>query len=87
MAIPESMTLYFMKSSGEITAFCTGAQDMSYFNTLEADYSIIMSYVVIPYDDYVLENQTSFRINPATLGLELKEVIATNLDKYAKQTV
>lgn len=67
-----SMTLYYSKSSGDIKAFCTGIQDMSFFGSDSEDYSIIWDFVVLPLDNNVLDNFKNFTINLTTKQLEIK---------------
>jgi hypothetical protein len=88
MGIPAqatTMTFYYMKSSGYIVKFCTGTQDMSFFGVLEADYSIIMDYVVVPFDNYMLDNKKLFKVNTTTKEVELKADTSTALNKYKKE--
>ena len=57
-----SMTLYYFKSSGKIHSWCTGINDMSSFGEHEEDYSLMLDFLVIPIDRYVLDNLRYFSI-------------------------
>lgn len=75
-----SMTLFYMKRTGEIIRYATGIQDMKYFGDYEQDYSIIIDYVVLEKDSYVLENIEKF--NVIDNKLVLKEEYRVDLKKY-----
>lgn len=66
-----SMTLFYSKKTGEIKAFSTGIQDMSFFGTDKEDYEIIWDYVVLTKDENVLNNFKSFKVNLSTKTLEI----------------
>ena len=74
----KSMTLYYSKRTGEITAFSTGIQDMSFFGDNKEDYEIIWDFVVLEKDTYVLENRDKFKVIDG--AVKLKESV--DLTKY-----
>ncbi|SHH50200.1 hypothetical protein [Clostridium intestinale] len=74
----KSMTLYYSKRTGEITAFSTGIQDMSFFGDNKEDYEIIWDFIVLEKDTYVLENRDKFKVVDG--AVKLKESV--DLTKY-----
>ncbi len=40
-----------MKSTGAVIGFCSGEQTMAYYGEYEADYSLIIDYIIVPYDE------------------------------------
>ncbi len=74
----KSMTLYYSKRTGEITAFSTGIQDMSFFGDNKEDYEIIWDFIVLEKDNYVLENRDKFKVIDG--AVKLKESV--DLSKY-----
>ena len=64
-----SMTLYYFKSNGAIHSWCTGINNMTSFGEHSMDYSLILDYVVLPLDRYVLDNLKYF-----TIDIETKEL-------------
>jgi len=79
----ENMTLYYSKSTGDIKNYCSGIQDMSFFNKDEQDFSLIWDFKVFPIDQYVLDHWINFTINLDTLIIELKP--QTNIYPIASQ--
>lgn len=75
----KKMTLYFSKSSREVTRYMTGISDMGAFAKNKDDFEIIWDYIVIDRDDYVINNFDKFYINE-NKELKLKENI--DLSKY-----
>lgn len=75
-----SMTIFYMKRTGEIERYATGIQDMKFFGNYEEDYKLIINFIVLEKDQYVLENIEKFKI--ADNKLILKEEYRVNLDKY-----
>lgn len=74
------MTVFYSKSNGAIKNIATGIHDMNFFADEKDDLSIIWSFVVVPYDKFVLYNANHFiyDIN----GSELKLKDNSELIKY-----
>ena len=68
-----NMTLYYFKSNGDIYSYSTGIQDMSIFGIHEADYSLMLNFVIVPKDEYVMESIHQFYIDVETTQLKLRE--------------
>ena len=64
-----SMTLYYFKSDGSIHSWCTGINDMSIFTGHGEDYALMLDYIVLPLDRYVLDNIKYF-----TIDIDTKEL-------------
>lgn len=74
----EKMTLFYSKRTGEIKNYVTGVSDMGFYGKDEEDYSLIIDYIIVDLDEYVLANFKQFKI--ADKNIKLKENM--NLDKY-----
>lgn len=74
------MTVYYFKSSGMIREISTGTQDMSTYGAHEADYSLIIGFIVVDLDMYVFDNTPKFEI--VNGQLKLKPVETVDLSKY-----
>ena len=58
-----SMTIYYFKSNGDIHSWCTGINDLSTFGNHKEDYALIMDYLILPLDRYVLDNIKHFTVD------------------------
>ena len=77
-----SMTVYYFKRNGSIHSWATGINDMRTFGEYEEDYSIILDYLVLPLDRYVIDNIKYF-----TIDIDEKELLfnAPNIEYKVKQ--
>ena len=64
-----SMTLYYFKREGSIHSWCTGINNMSIFGKHEEDYALILDYITLPLDRYVIDNMKYFTIDINTKEL------------------
>lgn len=69
----DKMTLFYSKKSGEIQTFCTGVQDMNFFGENKDDYTVIWDFLVIGYNDKVLNNLSMFVIDLNSKSIKLKD--------------
>lgn len=67
-----SMTMFYYKSNGEIYSYCTGIADMSMFGIHQADYELILDFIVIPRDHVVMDFMYKFYVDVETKELKLK---------------
>ncbi|WP_026887731.1 hypothetical protein [Clostridium beijerinckii] len=74
----EKMTIFYRKSTGDLTDMAVGEQDMNAYGDLKADYELIYDFVVVDYDEYVMINKNLFYILDGKV--KLKDVDA--LKKY-----
>lgn len=64
------MTVFYRKSTGDLTEIIQGEQSMSLYGTLEADYTLIYSFIIVDYDDFVMRNKTLFCIIDGAIKLK-----------------
>ena len=74
MVTVANMTVFYYKSSGDIYSMSAGEQPINvYFGDHSSDMMIILNSVLVPFDDYVMRNQTLFKIDitksPVVLAL------------------
>ena len=72
------MTIFYNKRLGTIQAIVGGIQDMSYFGNEEEDFKVIYDYIVIDYDEYVINNSNNFYVGERQLKFKSTE----NITKY-----
>lgn len=60
--MPDKMTLYYLKHSGKVKGYCTGEQTMSIYGADADEYSIIMDYIQVPYDEFIINNRDYYRV-------------------------
>ena len=75
-----SMTLFYMKRTGDIVNKATGIQSMKFYSDFEEDYNKIVDFIVLQKDEYILGNTEKFKI--IDKKLILKEEFRTNIEKY-----
>lgn len=56
------VTLFYMKRTGRIKAYCSGAQTMAFYGDDAEDYSIIMDCIVVPYDEFIVTNREYHKV-------------------------
>ncbi len=72
------MTIFFRKSTGDLTDIIQGEQTMDMYGELKSDYELIYSFVVVDFDEYVMKNSRLFCIVDGKLKLKNSE----ELQKY-----
>ena len=60
--MPDKMTLYYLKQSGKVKGYCTGEQTMSIYGDDADEYSVIMDYIQVPYDEFIINNREYYRV-------------------------
>ena len=58
-----SMTIYYFKRDGSIHSWCTGINDLSTFGNHKEDYELILDYLILSIDRYVLDNLKYFTVD------------------------
>ena len=76
----KKMTIFYMKSDGAIVNFCTGIADMNFYGTHEEDYSQIYDFIVIDYDEYIMNNLFNFYVDIEEKRVKL--IQTQDLSKY-----
>ena len=77
--VPDKMTIYYRKKTGEIKEFMSGECDMSVFGVEQEDYELIWDYIHIEMDEMVRNNRSQFSVD-----VETKELIYTPLIDTSK---
>lgn len=72
------MTIFFRKSTGDLTDVIQDEQTMDMYGELKTDYELIYSFVVVDFDEYVMKNSRLFCIVDGKLKLKNSE----ELQKY-----
>lgn len=54
--MPNTMTIFYMKSSGAIKQIIGDEQDFSVFGQEANDYALIYGRIVVPFDYYIMDN-------------------------------
>ncbi|MDU6047118.1 hypothetical protein [Clostridium sp.] len=58
----EKITLFYLKRTGKVKCFCTGEQSMEYFADEKEDMALIMDFIVIDYDEFVIKNYDYYKV-------------------------
>lgn len=58
-----SMTIYYFKRDGSIHSWSTGINDLSIFGEHKKDYELILDYLILSIDRYVLDNIKYFSVD------------------------
>lgn len=79
MEIKENkMTIFYRRSTGDLTDICPGEQDFEFYGRLADDYKLIYSLIVVDYDEYVMLNAGKFNIIDGQIKIKKNE----DLSKY-----
>ncbi len=58
----EKITLFYLKRTGKVKCFCTGEQSMEYFADEKEDMALIMDFIIIDYDEFVIKNYDYYKV-------------------------
>lgn len=58
----EKLTLFYSKRTGKVKCFCTGKQSMEYFADDKEDMEIIMDFIIIEYDEFIVKNYNYYKV-------------------------
>ena len=75
----KKMTIFYMKSDGSIVNFSTWIQDMDFYGKHKQEYGLIYDFIVVDYDEYVMNNLFDFYVDIKEKRLRLMQ---ENLSKY-----
>jgi hypothetical protein len=82
----KKMTIFYKLRNLEIDKIITGEQTLASYARLDLeDAQVIYGYIVIEYDDYIINNMKNFELIKAedgTINVNLKEQYKTELQKY-----
>lgn len=71
----DKMTIFYRKSNGDLADIIQDEQTMAIYGDLQADYELIYTYIVTPFDEYVMKNPNLFSIVDDVLKLKNSEVL------------
>ena len=52
----ESLTIFYNKRTGTIKEICGGEQTMDWFGAEKQDYGLILDYVIVDFDQFIITN-------------------------------
>ncbi|MDU2106312.1 hypothetical protein [Clostridium sp.] len=58
----EKITLFYLKRTGKVKCFCTGEQSMEYFADEKEEMALIMDFIIIDYDEFVIKNYDYYKV-------------------------
>ncbi|MFR4997511.1 MAG: hypothetical protein ACLUDK_09875 [Clostridium paraputrificum] len=58
----EKITLFYLKRTGKVKCFCTGEQSMEYFADEKEDMELIMDFIIIDYDEFIIKNYDYYKV-------------------------
>lgn len=58
----EKITLFYLKRTGKVKCFCTGEQSMEYFADEKEDMALIMDFIIIDYDEFIIKNYDYYKV-------------------------
>ena len=77
----DTLTIFYNTRTGTIKEICGGSQSMSWFGDESEDYAQIFSFLIVPYDEYILVNFKNMNVVSGKLTVKevtIPEVYATN---------
>ena len=78
----KKMTIYYRKRNGEIDAFIPTEGNMDFYGDLKEDYVLTHDFMVLDYDEYVVNNMMNFEVKEIDGEYKLKFKNSSNLNKY-----
>ncbi len=63
----DKLTLFYMKRTGAVIAFCTGVQDMSFYGEYQEDYASIMDFIIVEFDQFIIDNRHYYKVENGEL--------------------
>ena len=56
------LTIFFNRRTGIIKELCSGAQTMDWFGEEAQDFELIYDFIIVEFDQYILENYMSMKV-------------------------
>lgn len=75
----EKLTIFYNKRTGTIKEICGGEQDMDWFGEEKQDYELILDYIIVDFDQFILANFHRFYV----IDKELKMTETPIPEKYS----
>jgi hypothetical protein len=69
------MTIFYRKSTGDLADICSDEQTMDFYGSLKADYELIFSFIIVDFDEYVMQNPRLFIIIDCAIKLKDSETL------------
>ena len=67
------LTIFYNKRTGKIKELCSGKQSFDWFGDEAQDYEQIFDFVIVEFDEYILENYMTMEIVDRKLRVRQKE--------------
>lgn len=74
----DKLTIFYNKRTGSIKELCSGEQSMDWFGEEREDYELIFDYIIIDYDEYIMQNSHQFEV----IDGDVKLKVDSELSKY-----
>jgi len=65
----EELTIFYNKRTGTIKEICGGKQTMDWFGDEKQDYELIIDYIVVEFDQYIIANLEKFSVVDGNLKM------------------
>lgn len=72
------LTIFYNKRTGSIKELCGGEQTMEWFGDEAQDYEQIYDYIVVEYDQFIIDNFVNMKVTDGKVKMIQNEVP----DKY-----
>ena len=63
------LTIFYNKRTGSIKELCGGEQDMEWFGEEAQDYELILDYLIVDFDQYIIENFKQLQVIDGSLKI------------------
>jgi len=63
------LTVFYNKRTGSIKELCGGEQDMEWFGEEAQDYELILDYLIVDFDQYIIENFKQLQVIDGSLKI------------------
>lgn len=74
----KKLTIFYNKRTGSIKELCSGEQSMDWFGEEKRDYEEIFDFIIVDYDEYIVQNLHQFEIRDNKVLLKNR----SSLNKY-----
>lgn len=66
----EELTIFYNKRTGTIKEICGGKQTMDWFGDEKQDYDLILDYIIVEFDQFILANFHLFSVVDGKLKMK-----------------
>lgn len=78
----ESMTIFYYRRTGVIYSYGTGIQSFESFGQHAEEYELILDYMVVPKDRFILDNMKMFVVDVENKTLIYNQEIMAKYSMY-----